>query len=105
DTTPILPKTLATLTPVFDSFTLAPGESAGPFELAATGVNAQSIKELMAAPDSLILGTAAMNFSDSAGLDFDFVRQFTAAQTAYIAIDFGDGEVRHYNVATNVDRN
>lgn len=98
-------KTITTMTPVFDTVTLAPGETAGPFELVATGVNAQAIKELLAAPDTLMLDTASMNFVDSSGLDFDYVRQFTVAQTAYIVIDFGDGEVRHYNVATNVDRN
>ena len=43
-----------------------------------------------------------MNFTDSSGLDFDFVREFTIAQTAHLIIDFGefgevfgeDGEVR-----------
>ncbi len=98
-------KTIASLTPVFDTVTLAPGESAGPFELSATGVNADAIKELMAMPDSLLLGTAALNLRDSSGLDYDFVREFTLAQTATVVIDFGDGEVRTYNVATNVDRN
>lgn len=98
-------KAIATMTPVFDTVTLSPGETAGPFELAATGVNAAAIKELLAAPNSLLLDTVNMNFTDSNGLDFDYVRQFTIAQTAYIVIDFGDGEVRHYNVATNVDRN
>ncbi len=97
--------TIATMTPVFDSITLAPGETAGPFELAATGVSAQSIKELMAAPDTLMLGTANMNFTDGNGLDFDYVRQVTVARTAHLTIDFGDGEVRQYTVATNVDRN
>lgn len=97
--------TIATLRPVFNSTTLAPGETAGPFELAATGVNAQSIKALLAAPDTLMLGTASMDLTDSNGLDFDYVRQFTAAQTAHLIIDFGDGDVRQYNVATNVDRN
>lgn len=105
DITPPKRKTIATLTPVFDSITLAPGETAGPFEIAATGVNAQSIKDLLAAPDTLFLGTAAMDFTDRSGLDFDYVRQYTVAQTAYLIIDFGDGEVRQYNVATNVDRN
>lgn len=103
--TPRGPKTIATMLPDFDSITLAPGEFAGPIAMSAQGVNAQSIKELLAAPDTLMLGTAAMNFVDSNGLDFDYVRQFTVAQTAYIVIDFGDGEVRTYNVATNVDRN
>lgn len=98
-------KTIATLTPVFDTITLAPGETAGPFELAATGVNADAIKELMAMPDTLMLGTAALNLRDSSGLDYDFVREFTAAQTATLVIDFGDGELRTYTVATNVDRN
>lgn len=106
DTTPAAPrKTIATLTPAFDAITLAPGESAGPFELAATGVNADAIKELMALPDTLMLGTAALNLRDSSGLDYDFVREFTAAQTATLVIDFGDGQVRTYTVATNVDRN
>lgn len=106
DRSPAKPiKTIATMSPVFDAVALAPGETAGPFELAATGVNADAIKELLAHPDTLMLGTAGLNFTDSAGLDFDFVRQFTVAQTAYIVIDFGDGEVRHHNVATNVDRN
>jgi len=99
------PKTIATLTPIFDSITLAPGEVAGPFELAATEVNAQVIKELLSNPNSLLLGTASLNLQDESGLDFDYVRQFTIAQTANITIDFGDGKVRSYNVATNVDRN
>lgn len=106
DTSPAAPrKTIATLTPAFDTITLAPGESAGPFELAATGVNADAIKELLAMPDTLMLGTAALNLRDNSGLDYDFVREFTAAQTATLVIDFGDGEVRTYTVATNVDRN
>ena len=99
------PKTIGTLTPRFDSITLAPGEVAGPFELAATEVNAQVIKELLNDPNSLLLGTASLNFQDESGLDFDYVRQFTIAQTANVTIDFGDGEVHSYNVATNVDRN
>lgn len=106
DITPPARKTIATMTPAFESITLAPGETAGPFELAATGVNAQAIKDLLAAPDTLMLGTAAMNFRDSNGLDFDYVRQFTVAQTALVIIDFNDKNipVRQYNVATNVDR-
>jgi|GEM_PF-1721697 len=102
------PKTIGTLSlqsPLFDSITLAPGEVAGPFEVSATEVNAQVIKELLNDPNSLLLGTASLNFQDETGLDFDYVRQFTVAQTANITIDFGDGEVRSYNVATNVDRN
>ncbi|MGE3180770.1 MAG: IPT/TIG domain-containing protein [Phycisphaerae bacterium] len=96
--------TITTMQPSFDSIALAPGETAGPFELSADGVNGDAIKALMSRPDSLILGTAAMNFRDQNGIDYDFVQQYTAAQTATIVMDFADGEIHTYNVATNVNR-
>jgi hypothetical protein len=68
-------------------------------------VNADSIKALLAAPDTLMLSAANMEFTDSNGLNFDYVRQYTVAQTARVVIDFGGNDVRQYNVATNVDRN
>ncbi|MCB9854214.1 MAG: IPT/TIG domain-containing protein [Phycisphaerales bacterium] len=97
-------RTIATLVPVISELTLAPGETTQPIELAATNINADVIRELLANPDTLFLETASFDMTNADGLNFDFIREVTNSRTALITIDFGGGMVERYHVATNVGR-
>lgn len=98
-------RTVATLVPVTNALTLAPGEAAGPFELSANDINSDAIRELLTRPDSLSLEPVSFEMQNDEGISFDFIREITMSQTALITIDLGGGDLRRYYIATNVDRN
>ncbi|MCA9255582.1 MAG: hypothetical protein KDA33_08080, partial [Phycisphaerales bacterium] len=97
-------RTIATLVPLVGGLTLAPGETTQPIELAATNINADVIRELLANPDTIYLETASFDITNAEGLNFDFIQEVTNSRTALITIDFGGGLLERYYVATNVDR-
>lgn len=99
-------RTLATLTPVLDSFTLAPNEErAVPQQVQATGVNADLIRSFMRQPSSLYFRVSNFDMENSEGLNFAFLDETTSARTGLIVIDYGNGTVEQFRVATNVRRN
>ena len=99
-------KTLATLTPALeDGVTLAPGASTPVLQVQAEDVNADRVKMLLAQPSALYLETAYFDVETAEGLNFAFIEEVTQTRTVGIVIDFGDGNIEHYRVATNVNRN
>lgn len=98
-------KTMATLTPALEGgVTLAPGEATPVLQVSAEGINADRIKQFLAHPSSLTLESPYVDLLSEDGVDFDFVQEVTRTRTANLIIDFGDGTVERYCVATNVDR-
>jgi hypothetical protein len=97
-------KTVATLTPDFQGITLAPGDTSPLLRLSAENVNAQLIKEFLANPRTLYYETAAFELLAINGINFDFITEQTFARTAFVEIDFGNGSIERYRVATNVRR-
>ena len=97
-------KTVATLTPDLQGVTLAPGDTSPLLRLVAENVNAELIKEFLANPTTLYYETAAFELLSKDGINFDFITEQTFARTAFIEIDFGDGNIERYRVATNVQR-
>src|SRR5688572_29155342 len=95
---------IGTLLPAVADFTLAPGEETPPVELSATELDGATIRELLEQPNSLAFETASADFETADGLNFDFVKEVTLTRTALLIIDFGDGVLERYYVATNVDR-
>lgn len=97
-------RTVATLAPDLGGITLAPGDSSPLIRLAAENVNAAVIKEFLANPTTLYYETASFELLSETGINFDFIAEQTFARTAFIEIDFGDGDIERYRVATNVAR-
>jgi hypothetical protein len=97
-------KTVGTLLPDVQGITLAPGETSPVLRVGADDVNPALIKQFLANPTSLHYETVALELLDSSGINFDFLLEQTLPQTALVIIDFGDGRVERYRVATNVDR-
>ncbi len=60
---------------------------------------------LLADPAGLILDVATFSLEDAEGRNFAFLAEVTNARTALVTLDFGDGEVERYRVATLVERN
>ncbi|MBV1889322.1 MAG: right-handed parallel beta-helix repeat-containing protein, partial [Proteobacteria bacterium] len=99
-------RTVAALTPDIEGgLTLAPGESSGVIPADATDVNVDSIRALMAQPDSLQVEPEAFELVNAEGLNFAFIRETTGSRTARVSIDYGDGAFEEFLVATNVNRN
>ncbi len=97
-------KTLAVLRPDVPSVVLAPGEATDPILVGSDDVNVDRVKEFMANPDALVFRPTEFSLRDGEGRDFDFLVETTLPRTAIVEIDYGDGTVEFYRVATNVRR-
>jgi predicted outer membrane repeat protein len=98
-------QTVATLVPVLDGgITLAPGEETPVLQVAATDLNPDRVKELLRRPDSLYLETGYFELENADHVNFDFLTEVNAGQTAAIIIDPGQSNAEEYRVATNVRR-
>jgi hypothetical protein len=104
DTTGATFKTLATLTPALDSFTIQAGGSRQALQVAATNVDAALIREFLRDPTRLYLSVNNFDMTNAEGINFAFLDEVTSARTGEVVIDFGDQRVEHYRVATNVRR-
>lgn len=98
-------KTMGTLTPAISNLTLGPGSASGVIEVSSTSVDPRVIKDFLAHPSSLVLQPANFDMQNQEGIDFDFLTENTFTRTALIEVDYGDGTVESWRVATNVDRN
>ena len=99
-------RTLATLVPVgVEEFTVAPGESIGPFQIEDGDVNADLIRSFLRQPNRLFYDVSTFDLANEEGIDYDFLTQNTFGRTGLVVIDYGDGRVERYQVATNVNRN
>lgn len=99
-------RTVATLTPDagFDSFGLGAGQSTNfLIRMANDDVDAALIKEFIANPSSLIIQPAGYELLREDD-NFVFITEKTFARTALLVIDYGNGDVERYRIATNVNR-
>ena len=100
-------RTLATLRPDLASVTvgvLSPGETSTVIPLTADDVDPSIIKLFLSRPQSLVYAPAGFQLLDATGVDFKFRTEQSFGRTATVSIDFGDGRVEQYQVATNVER-
>jgi len=95
---------VATLRPVTQEIVLAPSETTEPIEFSATDVDGKLIEDLLKSSNTLAFDAVSFDLQTAEGLSFDFIRELTQKQTAALWIDFGDGRVDTYYVATNVAR-
>ena len=98
-------KTLGTLRPEIEGFTLAPGARSPVISVRQEDVATDVIRRFLQSPDSLFLAPAYFDLVDDQGIDFAFLAENAFSQTALVEINFGDGNTEAYRVATNVNRN
>lgn len=94
---------IATLVPSGgnNSFNLGPLiPERGPFIFSNTDVFPNLVEDLMRAPRGLVLKVANFDMTDEFGRNFAFTSQEVNDRTAAINIDFGDGRVERFRVAT-----
>lgn len=101
-------KTLATMEPDLidqggNGQTLQIGQSIS-VPVVADNVNPALMKEFLANPNALMLDPAQYSLRNANGIDFNFITENAYKQTALITIDYGDGRVENYRVASAVDR-
>jgi len=101
-------RTVATLIPQIpaDGFTLGPfNGSTGVLEVADPDISTALATSLLADPAGLYLDVATFSLEDEEGRNFAFLAEVTNARTALLTLDFGNGDVERYRVATLVERN
>jgi len=86
------------------SLTLGAGETSGLLEILAENVDVDDLKEILARPSGLFFEVGDIDLLDDDGLDWAFLSTTTNGKTALVLIDYGDGTVDRFRVATNVDR-
>ena len=98
-------KALATLQPQFDAGNKAFAvNQTAVFNVDADNVNVDLLKEYFANPSALIVDPAQYDLSDADGKNFVFITEHAYKQTALLIIDYGEGNVEQYRVASSVDR-
>src|SRR5690606_21300411 len=98
-------KTLATLnlneTLLGDGVTLgAFNGQTGVLQIANTEANAALVKDLLADPTEIVLEVGTFDLLDSENRNFASLAEVPNARTALITVDYGDGRVERYRVAT-----
>ncbi len=73
----------------------------GPFIFEAVDVFPSRVEELLKDPTSVIVQLANFDLSDEFGRQFSYAAQDVHDRTAGIVIDYGNGEVERYRVATH----
>lgn len=96
---------LATLEPTLDEFNLAPGDTRPTQMLEAKDVSVPLARELLREQKSLFFQVNNYDLENAQGLNFVFLEEVTQNRTGSVVIDFGDGTIERYRVATNVSRN
>jgi hypothetical protein len=98
---PIAPLVLEN--PSFDVISVgASGDLArGPFVFSVTDLFPQQVENLMKSPRGLVVKLANFDITNEEGRNFVFTSQEVLDRTAGIDIDFGNGEVESYRVATH----
>ena len=99
-------RTLATLRPTGDDFNvvLAPGESTQVIQVGAQDLNPSIVKQFLARPSAIFYEPAGLELSNEDEINFDFLTAQTFARTATLNIDYDNGTLERYLVATNVNR-
>jgi len=73
----------------------------GPFIFKSTEVFPSLVEDLMKNPRGLIFKVANFDVVDEQGRNFAFISQLVNDRTAGLIIDYGNGQVDRYRVATN----
>jgi len=97
-------RTMATLLPAVNGITLAPGETTGVIQVSDNDLDASLVKDFLASPSMLLYDTSSIELLDAQGINFDFVKENVFPRTALVLIDYGDGRLERFRVATNVAR-
>ncbi|MHC5010568.1 MAG: hypothetical protein ACYTG6_06390, partial [Planctomycetota bacterium] len=97
-------RTLATLQPVVDQITLGPGDESPVIEFQAVDVNPSIIKQFLQRPRAVFYAPAGFELENADGINYEFLLEQTLGRTATVTIDYGDGLLETYQVATNVQR-
>lgn len=87
----------------YGSFALSAGAETSVIQLSADDVDASLIKAFLKSPSSLMMEPAGYEITNGAGNNFVFETESIFARTAIVVVDYGNGEVGRYRVATNVD--
>ncbi len=100
-------KTVGTMTPQgLSELNLAPGMSLpAPVQVQAENLNVDLVRQFMRDPKSLVFAVSNFDMENSEGLNYVFLDEVTQTRTGRVIIDYGNGEVDDYRVATNVMRN
>jgi hypothetical protein len=98
-------KALATLRPPVENVTLGPFNGETGILQITTGASATLIKDLLANPTGLYFEVGTFDLTDEQGRNFAFLAEVTNARTGLVTIDYGNGTVDRFRVATNVQRN
>jgi hypothetical protein len=90
--------------PSFDSVNIGalgdPGRGPFVYSALADSVFPQQIERLLKSPRGMVVNLANFDITDEAGRNFVFASQDVLDRTAGINIDFGDGHLETYRVAT-----
>lgn len=109
----LVPRESTSASDIIQSFQMANGSSKGPLLAEDTGIPTQTMQNLLADPRGLEFVVSSFDFSDPAldinnpeasTLNYTQIAQDTAARTALIIIDYGDGRVVKKMVATSAIR-
>ncbi|MCH5375964.1 MAG: hypothetical protein JJ992_18500, partial [Planctomycetes bacterium] len=73
----------------------------GPFIFETTGIYPNLVEDLLHEPQGLVYRVVNYNVVDEFGRNFAYTSQEVNDRTAQITIDFGDGTVESYHVATH----
>lgn len=73
----------------------------GPFVFEAVQVFPQQVEDLMKNPRGLIVKLANFDITDELGRNFAFTSQTVFDRTAGLSIDYGDGRLETFRIATN----
>lgn len=98
-------RALATLKPAVPSVTLGPTGETGVLVVEETAAPATLIKDMLANPTGLMFEVATFDLEDADGRNFAFLSEVTHSRTALLTIDYGDGRIDRFRVATDVKRN
>jgi len=82
-------------------YALSPQGERGPFVFKSTEVYPSLVEDLMRSPRGLLFKVANFDVVDEAGRNLAFITQDVNDRTAGLIIDYGNGAVERYRVATN----
>lgn len=82
-------------------YALDPAGNRGPFVFKSTEVFPSVVEDLMRNPRGLLFKVANFDIADESGRNLAFVKQDVNDRTAGLIIDYGNGVVEKYRIATN----
>jgi len=87
-----------------NSLTQSPGSTTGTL-LAEFNVNNDVAMDILESPEGVFFEVGSYDMVDEDGRNYAFINDTTLAQTGVLEIDYGNGTVKKFSIATNVKRN